>query len=68
MKYKINESIKKILLFLRGKKTIIATILWALVTLAYTKNIIDQDVMNTLSIILTALGLGVGVASNKLIK
>ena len=59
---------KKLLIFLQGKKTTIATIIGALITFSLTKGYIDGDLANLLASIMIALGLSVNYATNKITK
>ena len=56
----------KLLTYLQGKKTTIATIVGALITFSLTKGYIDGDIANLLATIMIALGLSVNIASAKL--
>jgi hypothetical protein len=53
----------KLLSFLDGKKTTIATILGAILTFVVGREYIQPDVANLVSVILIALGLGANVAN-----
>lgn len=56
----------KLLNYLQGKKTSIATIIGALIVYSLTKGFIDADLAQLLSAIMVALGLSVNIASSKL--
>ncbi len=57
---------KKILLWLSGKKTTIATIIGAVVVFALGRGYIAQDVAELISTIMVALGLTANIATNKI--
>ncbi len=57
---------EKILIWLSGKKTTIATIVSALVIFAIGRGYIQQDVAELISAIMIALGLGANIATNKI--
>ncbi len=59
---------KKILLWLSGKKTTIATIIGAVVVFALGRGYIAQDVAELISTIMIALGLTANIATNKMYK
>lgn len=63
-----NLIMTKVLKFLQGKKTTIATILALLITYCLTKGLIGNDEAILLNGILAALGLGANVMSAYLIK
>jgi len=59
---------KKILLWLSGKKTTIATIIGAVVVFALGRGYIAQDVAELISAIMIALGLTANITTNKMYK
>ena len=59
---------KKILLWLSGKKTTIATVIGAVVVFALGRGYIAQDVAELISTIMIALGLTANIATNKMYK
>lgn len=58
----------KILIWLSGKKTTIATIIGAVVVFALGRGYIAQDVAELISTIMIALGLTANIATNKMYK
>jgi len=58
----------KILLWLSGKKTTIATVIGAVVVFALGRGYIAQDVAELISTIMIALGLTANIATNKMYK
>lgn len=58
----------KILIWLSGKKTTIATVISALVIFLIGRGIIAQDVAELISAIMIALGLSANIATNKIYK
>lgn len=58
----------KILIWLSGKKTTIATVISALVIFLIGRGIIAQDVAELISAIMVALGLSANIATNKIYK
>ena len=59
---------KKILLWLSGKKTTIATVISALVIFLIGRGLIAQDVAELISAIMIALGLTANITTNKMYK
>lgn len=59
---------KKILLWLSGKKTTIATVISAIVVFALGRGYIAQDVAELISTIMVALGLTANIATTKIYK
>jgi len=59
---------EKLLLWLSGKKTTIATILGAILVFLIGRNVIPQDVAQLISLILAALGLSANIATNNIYK
>jgi len=59
---------KKILIWLSGKKTTIATVISALVIFLIGRGLIAQDVAELISTIMIALGLTANIATNKMYK
>ena len=64
----MNNFMKKILLWLSGKKTTIATIISAIVVFALGRGYIAQDVAELISAIMIALGLTANIATAKMYK
>lgn len=62
------KTLTKILAYLQGRKTTIATITGALITFSLARGYIASDVAELLATILVALGLSVNIATNKLVK
>jgi len=58
----------KILIWLSGKKTTIATVISALVIFLIGRGLIAQDVAELISAIMIALGLSANIATNKIYK
>lgn len=58
----------KILIWLSGKKTTIATVISALVIFLVGRGLIAQDVAELISAIMIALGLTANIATNKMYK
>ncbi len=58
----------KILIWLSGKKTTIATVISALVIFLIGRGLIAQDVAELISAIMIALGLTANIATNKIYK
>ena len=58
----------KILMWLSGKKTTIATVISALVIFLIGRGLIAQDVAELISTIMIALGLTANIATNKMYK
>jgi len=58
----------KILIWLSGKKTTIATVISAIVVFALGRGYIAQDVAELISTIMIALGLTANIATNKMYK
>ena len=58
----------KILIWLSGKKTTIATVISALVIFLIGRGLIAQDVAELISAIMIALGLTANIATNKMYK
>ena len=56
----------KILIWLSGKKTTIATVISALVIFLIGRGLIAQDVAELISAIMIALGLSANIATNKI--
>jgi uncharacterized membrane protein YdjX (TVP38/TMEM64 family) len=56
----------KILIWLSGKKTTIATVISALVIFLIGRGLIAQDVAELISAIMIALGLTANIATNKI--
>jgi len=63
-----NNFMKKILIWLSGKKTTIATVISAIVVFALGRGYIAQDVAELISTIMIALGLTANIATNKMYK
>jgi len=63
-----NNFMKKILIWLSGKKTTIATVISALVIFLIGRGLIAQDVAELISTIMIALGLTANIATNKMYK
>lgn len=61
------DILKKLLNYLDGKKTTIATILGAILVFAQGRDYVAQDVAELISIVLIALGLSVNYAKAKLL-
>ena len=59
---------KKILIWLSGKKTTIATVISALIIFLIGRGLIAQDVAELISAIMIALGLTANIATNKIYK
>ena len=59
---------KKILIWLSGKKTTIATVIGAVVVFALGRGYIAQDVAELISAIMVALGLTANITTNKMYK
>lgn len=57
---------KKILIWLSGKKTTIATVISALIIFLIGRGLIAQDVAELISAIMIALGLTANIATNKI--
>jgi len=58
----------KILIWLSGKKTTIATVISALVIFLIGRGLIAQDVAELISAIMIAIGLTANIATNKIYK
>ena len=58
----------KILIWLSGKKTTIATVISALVIFLIGRGLIAQDVAELISAVMIALGLTANIATNKIYK
>lgn len=58
----------KILIWLSGKKTTIATVISALVIFLIGRGLIAQDVAELISAIMIALGLTANITTNKMYK
>lgn len=58
----------KILIWLSGKKTTLATIISAIVVFALGRGYIAQDVAELISAIMIALGLTANIATSKMYK
>ncbi len=58
----------KILIWLSGKKTTIATVISALIIFLIGRGLIAQDVAELISAIMIALGLTANIATNKIYK
>ena len=56
----------KILIWLSGKKTTIATVISALIIFLIGRGLIAQDVAELISAIMIALGLTANIATNKI--
>jgi thiol:disulfide interchange protein len=61
-----NNFMKKILIWLSGKKTTIATVISALIIFLIGRGLIAQDVAELISAIMIALGLTANIATNKI--
>ena len=59
---------KKILIWLSGKKTTIATVISALIIFLIGRGLIAQDVAELISAIMIALGLTANIATAKMYK
>ena len=64
----MNNFMNKILIWLSGKKTTIATVISALVIFLIGRGLIAQDVAELISAIMIALGLTANIATNKIYK
>ena len=62
----MNNFMNKILIWLSGKKTTIATVISALVIFLIGRGLIAQDVAELISAIMIALGLTANIATNKI--
>ena len=62
----MNNFMNKILIWLSGKKTTIATVISALVIFLIGRGLIAQDVAELISAIMIALGLSANIATNKI--
>lgn len=58
----------KLLIFLSGKKTTIATILGAILVFSLGRGYLAQDTANLLSVIMVALGLTANIATGNIYK
>lgn len=65
---KFTTNLKKLLLYLQGKKTSIATIISLILIFCLNRNYIPRDVGILIAGIMTALGLTVNIVSAKLLK
>jgi len=61
-----NNFMNKILIWLSGKKTTIATVISALIIFLIGRGLIAQDVAELISAIMIALGLTANIATNKI--